>query len=90
VQHAVLWLETYLQSWGKTLVVVSHARSFLNNVCTDMLHFVNKSVTRYKGDYDHFEVRGPYDNNNTYTCRLPHSRSPSLRLTLSHHPRSLC
>ena len=54
--HAVLWLETYLQGWGKTLVVVSHARSFLNNVCTDMLHFINKSVTRYKGDYDHFET----------------------------------
>jgi len=28
--HAVLWLETYLQGWDKTLVVVSHARSFLN------------------------------------------------------------
>ena len=24
------WLETYLQGWDKTLVVVSHARSFLN------------------------------------------------------------
>ena len=24
-------------------------------VCTDILHFVNKSVTRYKGDYDHYE-----------------------------------
>ena len=34
----MLWLETYLQGWNKTLVVVSHARSFLNNVCTDMLH----------------------------------------------------
>ena len=54
--HAVLWLETYLQGWSKTLVVVSHARSFLNNVCTDMLHFINKAVTRYKGDYDHFEA----------------------------------
>ena len=53
--HAVLWLENYLQGWDKTLVVVSHARSFLNNVCTDILHFINKRVTRYKGDYDHFE-----------------------------------
>lgn len=30
--HAVLWLEEYLQSWTKTLIVVSHARDFLNNV----------------------------------------------------------
>ena len=54
--HAVLWLETYLQGWSRTLVVVSHARSFLNNVCTDMLHFLNQKITRYKGDYDHFET----------------------------------
>ena len=48
--HAVLWLEQYLQTWGGTLVIVSHARSFLNHVCTDILHFVNKGITKYKGD----------------------------------------
>ena len=30
--HAVLWLEDYLTKWPKTLVVVSHAREFLNTV----------------------------------------------------------
>jgi energy-coupling factor transporter ATP-binding protein EcfA2 len=54
--HAVLWLEEYLQGWGKSLVVVSHARSFLNSVCTDMLHFYDGTITRYKGDYDTFET----------------------------------
>eukprot|EP00966_Prymnesium_polylepis_P301812 6972921-Prymnesium_polylepis.1 len=29
--HAVLWLEGYLQGWDRTLVIVSHARSFLNH-----------------------------------------------------------
>jgi len=52
----VLWLEEYLQGWGKSLVVVSHARSFLNSVCTDMLHFYDGTITRYKGDYDTFET----------------------------------
>ena len=28
--HAVLWLEDCLAKWPKTLLVVSHARSFLN------------------------------------------------------------
>jgi len=54
--HAVLWLEQYLQGWDKSLIVVSHARSFLNHVCTDILHFQNKAITRYKGDYDIFEA----------------------------------
>jgi ATP-binding cassette subfamily F protein 3 len=36
--YAVLWLEEYLIQWPKTLLVVSHAREFLNAVCTDMLH----------------------------------------------------
>jgi ATPase subunit of ABC transporter with duplicated ATPase domains len=35
---AVLWLEEYLIQWPKTLLVVSHAREFLNAVCTDVLH----------------------------------------------------
>lgn len=30
--HAVLWLETYLVKWPKTIIVVSHAREFLNTV----------------------------------------------------------
>jgi ATP-binding cassette subfamily F protein 3 len=53
--HAVLWLEEYLQSWDKTLIVVSHARSFLNSVVTDILHFQHKDIRRFKGDYDTFE-----------------------------------
>ena len=36
---ATLWLEDYLQTWTNTLVVVSHARNFLNAVCTDIIDF---------------------------------------------------
>ena len=40
-------LETYLQGWDKTLVVVSHARSFLNRVVSDILHFSgDKKIVR--------------------------------------------
>ena len=38
----MIWLESYLQEWTKILIVVSHAREFLNNVCTDILHLHNK------------------------------------------------
>jgi ATPase subunit of ABC transporter with duplicated ATPase domains len=36
-------------------VIVSHDRTFVNNVITDVLHFENKALTYYKGDYDTFE-----------------------------------
>lgn len=45
---AVLWLEDYLVKWPKTLLVVSHAREFLNAVCTDILHLHSHQVTTYK------------------------------------------
>eukprot|EP00002_Diphylleia_rotans_P033358 TRINITY_DN7081_c0_g3_i1.p1 TRINITY_DN7081_c0_g3~~TRINITY_DN7081_c0_g3_i1.p1 ORF type:complete len:736 (-),score=189.25 TRINITY_DN7081_c0_g3_i1:125-2332(-) len=53
--HAVLWLEDYLLSWSKTLIIVSHAREFLNSVVTDILHFHDKTIKRYKGNYDEYE-----------------------------------
>jgi ATPase subunit of ABC transporter with duplicated ATPase domains len=52
---AVLWLEDYLINFKNTLVVVSHDRSFVNNVITDVVHFHDKSLIYYRGDYDNFE-----------------------------------
>ncbi|KAF5478030.1 hypothetical protein F2P56_004623 [Juglans regia] len=53
--HAVLWLESYLVKWPKTVIVVSHAREFLNTVVTDILHLHGQKLTGYKGNYDIFE-----------------------------------
>lgn len=53
--HAVLWLESYLLRWPKTLLVVSHAREFLNTVVTDILYLHTQKLITYKGDYDTFE-----------------------------------
>ena len=52
---AVLWLEDYLQTYSKTLLVVSHDRNFVNNVITDVMHFHNQTLTYYRGDYTTFE-----------------------------------
>ena len=53
--HAVLWLEKFLKKWDKTLVVVSHSRSFLNEVCTEIIHLEDRKLIYYKGDYNTFE-----------------------------------
>ncbi len=35
--------------WPKTLLVVSHAREFLNAVTTDTIHLHSRKLTAYKG-----------------------------------------
>jgi len=53
--HAVLWLESFLKNkWAKTVVIVSHARSFLNEVCTDIIHLNGRKLTCYRGNYETF------------------------------------
>jgi ATP-binding cassette subfamily F protein 3 len=48
----VLWLENYLQTrFEKTLIIVSHDRSFLNNVITDTVHAYQKQLNYYRGNY---------------------------------------
>ncbi|KPA73584.1 putative ABC transporter protein [Leptomonas pyrrhocoris] len=53
---AVLWLEGFLKDWQKTLVVVSHSRTFLNNVCSEVIHLVGHHLHYYTGNYDQFEL----------------------------------
>ncbi|KAL3320005.1 ATP-binding cassette sub- F member 3 [Cichlidogyrus casuarinus] len=54
--RAIVWLEDYLQTWKSILIVVSHDRAFLNNICTDMIHLTACKLDAYKGNYDAFET----------------------------------
>nr|XP_022340495.1 ATP-binding cassette sub-family F member 3-like [Crassostrea virginica] len=51
---AIIWLENYLQSWKSTILVVSHDRSFLNSVATDILHLHSGVIDNYRGNYESF------------------------------------
>mmetsp|Transcript_27353 Transcript_27353/g.48420 ORF Transcript_27353/g.48420 Transcript_27353/m.48420 type:complete len:458 (+) Transcript_27353:1-1374(+) len=53
--NAVIWLDEYLQSWKKTLLVVSHDQDFLNSVCQEILHIEDLKLISYKGNYDSFK-----------------------------------
>ena len=52
--EAVLWLEEYLQEYPHTVVVVSHDRGFLNEVCTDIIEFKRRKLTYYRGNFDNY------------------------------------
>ena len=53
--NAVIWLDNYLQGWKKTLLIVSHDQSFLDNVCTDIIHLDMEKLHYYKGNYSMFK-----------------------------------
>ncbi|CAD5115951.1 DgyrCDS4881 [Dimorphilus gyrociliatus] len=53
--NAVIWLDNYLQTWKKTLLVVSHDQSFLDNVCTDIIHLDQCKLFYYRGNYEAFK-----------------------------------
>ena len=52
---AVLWLEQWLLKYPGTLMLISHDREFLDNICTHTLHLHDGRAKLYTGDYTSFE-----------------------------------
>src|SRR4029079_14648311 len=48
------WLEEYLQSTDKTILLISHDRAFLANVGDHVLHFEGDTAFAYSGGYESF------------------------------------
>ena len=48
------WLEEYLQTTDKTILLISHDRAFLANVVDHVLHFEGMSAFAYTGGYASF------------------------------------
>ena len=51
---ALNWLEEFLISYPKTVLVISHDRYFLDRVCTHTLDIENKHGKLYNGNYSSF------------------------------------
>ena len=45
------WLETYLKTYPGAVMVVSHDRYFLDNVCTKIWEVAGRTMTVYKGNF---------------------------------------
>ena len=57
----VEWLATYLQEYPQAFLLVSHDREFMKK-CVDVVFALeNKTITRYKGDFDHYLVQREVD-----------------------------
>ena len=52
--NTIRWLEDVLNGRDSTMIIISHDRHFLNQVCTHMADLDYGKVTTYAGNYDDF------------------------------------
>src|SRR5210317_1988719 len=53
---AILWLERWLKQYEGILLVVSHDRDFLDQICTRVAHIENHQIRLFTGNYSQFET----------------------------------
>jgi ATP-binding cassette subfamily F protein 2 len=63
--EACVWLEEYLSTYPKILVVISHSQDFLNGVCTDMMVMQQQKLRYWKGNYDQYVTTRTEQDTNT-------------------------
>ena len=51
----ITWLEDYLKKYKKSLIIVSHDRMFINNICNVIYDIEYGKTVRYVGNYEHYE-----------------------------------
>ena len=53
--EASIWLENHLRRYKGTLLLISHDRYILNDLCNYIIHFENLRLNTYSGNYDTFQ-----------------------------------
>ena len=54
---ALEWLESYLQDWTQSMLVVSHDRYFLDKVASRVWELDHGELQIYRGNYSHFVLQ---------------------------------
>ncbi len=89
------WMEDYLERQRLTLLVVTHDRYFLDNVCDEIIELDKNEIFRYKGDYSYFlekkaerevieateieKARSLYKNELEWMRRMPKARGTKAK-----------
>ena len=50
-----LWLQTWLQAYRGTLLMISHDRDFIDATCERTLEIARQALTAYRGGYSDYE-----------------------------------
>lgn len=52
--HSIAWLESYLLSYKKAVLIVAHDRYFLNRVASKIIELDNGMITSFSGNYSDY------------------------------------
>lgn len=70
----VEWLEDYLGKGKLSLLMVTHDRYFLDNVCSEILELDNQTMYAYKGNYEYY-LEKREQRMNADDARTAHARN---------------
>ncbi|KAF4662154.1 ATP-binding cassette sub- F member 3 [Perkinsus olseni] len=77
---ALTWLEEFLASWEKTVIIVSHDRGFLNQTTSHTIFLHRKRLWYYGGNYDTFlRVRAEHRANQAVMAGVQERRVAQLK-----------
>ena len=69
--ESLIWFQDYLLGYPGAILMISHDREFLNQLCDSILEVAHSKITRYTGNYDDYlrekaarmeQMQGAYDN----------------------------
>jgi len=52
--ETLIWFQDYLKYYPGAILLISHDREFLNNLCTDIAELRASRIMRYTGNYDSY------------------------------------
>lgn len=55
--EGIKWLEKFLKSINKTLIIISHDRLFLDNTVNKIFHMKEDRIKEYKGNYTAYKLQ---------------------------------
>ena len=66
--NTIRWLEGVLNQYDSTMIIISHDRHFLNEVCTHMADLDYNTITIYPGNYDDLDGSGTLSEGDRTFC----------------------
>ncbi len=79
--ETLLWFQDYLCHYPGAILLISHDREFLNQLCTHIAELRAARILRYTGNYDSYlEQRAAYETNMLATAKAQQRKIDQLQV----------